>query len=64
MTAAVKWLPCVGRMQRAKSINKEIRQAICRNPGEMVALARITMQEVVTSIQAWDMLCRYRQQDL
>lgn len=62
MTAAVTWLLCGDRMQRAKSITKESkREAVCRNPGEMVALARITVQEVVTSIQVWDVFCRYRQ---
>lgn len=53
------------RMQKAKSIPREIRQeAVRRNRGEMMALARIIMREVVRSMQVWDTLCRYRQQDV
>lgn len=52
-------------MQKAKSIPREIRQeAVRRNRGEMMALARIIMREVVRSMQVWDTLCRYRQQDV
>lgn len=46
-------------MQRAKGIlERSDRRLTGRGPGKMIALTKNVVEEVVSSVQVWDVFCR------